>query len=228
VADWPQFRGPSEQGLVPDDVKLPLTWSDKEHVVWNTAIPGSDWSSPVVSQGKIYLTTAVSEGGSNDDPPTKDRSLRALCLDAASGKILWDNEVLLAKGRRRQPDPQEEQPRLPHPVLSGGKLFVHFGTHGTACLDLDGKLVWKVDTIHYSPVHGNGGSPVVVDNKLIFACDGPPDPFVVALDTATGQQVWKTPRKTEAKKLFSFCTPLLIGNGIDRELIIPGSGNLYA
>jgi len=227
-ADWPQFRGPTEQGQVPDDVKLPLTWSDKEHVVWNTAIPGLGWSSPVVDQGKIYLTTAVSEGGDNDAPPTVDRSLRALCLDATSGKILWDKEVFLQKGDDANRIHKKNSHASPTPVLSGGKLFVHFGTHGTACLDLDGKIIWKVDTIHYSPIHGNGGSPVVVDGKLIFACDGPPDPFVIALDIATGKQVWKTPRKTEAKRLFSFCTPLLIGNGVDRELIIPGSGNIHA
>ena len=227
-ADWPQFRGPSDQGEVPEGVKLPLTWSDKEHVTWRTAIPGLGWSSPIVHQGKVYLTTAVSARGHNDDPPSVDRSLRALCLEAASGKILWDKEVFTQKGDDANRIHKKNSFASPTPIVSGGKLFVHFGTHGTACLNLDGTIVWKIDTIHYSQIHGNGGSPIVVGDKLIFSCDGPPEPFVIALDVATGKQAWKTPRNTAATRKFSFCTPLLIGNGADQELVLPGSGNIFA
>lgn len=227
-ADWPQFRGPTGQGQAPDGAKLPLTWSTDENVVWKTAIPGLGWSSPVASDGKVYLTTAVAEDGSNDAPPTVDRSLRALCLDATSGAILWNKEVFLQKGSDANRIHKKNSHASPTPLLHGGKLFVHFGTHGTACLNLDGSIVWKVDTIHYAPVHGNGGSPIVVGNKLIFSCDGPPDPFVIALDVATGKEVWKTARNTDAMKKFSFCTPLLIGEGKTQELILPGSGNIFA
>lgn len=227
-ADWPQFRGPSQQGEVPAETKLPLTWSATEHVVWKAAIPGLGWSSPVVHQGKVFLSTAVSASGRQDDLPTVDRSLRALCLDAATGTILWDKEIFLQKGSDANRIHKKNSHASPTPLVHQDRVFFHFGPHGTACLELDGTLVWKVDSIQYSPVHGNGGSPVVAGDRLIFSCDGPPDPFVIALDIATGQQVWKTPRKTEATRKFSFCTPLLIGEGATQELILPGSGNIFA
>lgn len=227
-ADWSQFRGPGQQGEAPPAAKLPLTWSATEHVIWKTAVPGMGWSSPVVHDGKIFLSTAVSASGVQDDLPTIDRSLRALCLDAKTGKILWDQEVFLQKGSDANRIHKKNSHASPTPVVDGGRIFFHFGPHGTACLTPDGTVVWKVDSIRYAPVHGNGGSPVVAGDRLIFSCDGPPDPFVIALDTATGKEVWKTPRKTEATRKFSFCTPLLIGAGKDEELILPGSGNIFA
>ncbi len=227
-ADWPQFRGPTQQGEAPTEAKLPLTWSATEHVIWKTAIPGLGWSSPVIQSGKVYLTTAVSANGKNDDAPTVDRSLRALCLDAGSGQILWNNEIFLQKGTDANRIHKKNSHASPTPVVHDARIFVHYGPHGTACLNLNGSTAWKVDSISYTPVHGNGGSPIVVGDKLIFSCDGPPEPFVIALDVASGKQVWKTPRNTAATRKFSFCTPLLIGEGSSQELILPGSGNIFS
>ncbi len=227
-ADWPQFRGPTQQGQAPPEARLPLTWSATDHVVWRTAIPGLGWSSPIVRAGKVYLPTAVSASGQNDDAPTVDRSLRALCLDAVTGKILWDKEVFLQEGNEANGIHKKNSHASPTPVVHHDRLFVHFGPHGTACLDQDGAVVWKIDSISYTPVHGNGGSPVIVGDKLIFSCDGPPDPFVIALDVASGKQVWKTPRNSTATRKFSFCTPLLIGEGPSQELILPGSGHIFS
>src|SRR5437763_13508144 len=88
AGDWPEFRGPTGQGLVPDG-SLPVEWGQTKNVVWKRAIPGNGWSSPVVAGGRVYLTASVP---TNDDSPT-DQSLRALALDAATGKVLWDKEV---------------------------------------------------------------------------------------------------------------------------------------
>ncbi len=99
---------------------------------------------------------------------------------------------------------------------------------GTAALDLDGKIVWRQDSLKYSPVHGNGGSPVLVGDSLIFSCDGGSNPFLAALDAKTGQVKWKTPRKQEVSRTFSFCTPLLIDIGGVEELISPASGMVAA
>src|SRR5262249_47684004 len=87
-ADWPQFRGPSGDGHY-DGPKLPTEWGPDNNVAWKTAIAGKGWSSPIVSKGKVYLTTAV--------PQAKgDQSLRAVCVNADTGKIEWDNQVFLA------------------------------------------------------------------------------------------------------------------------------------
>jgi outer membrane protein assembly factor BamB len=99
---------------------------------------------------------------------------------------------------------------------------------GTAALDLSGKVIWKQTGIKYSPVHGNGGSPALVGDKLIFSCDGMADPFVVALDAKTGDIKWKTPRNTTAKKNFSFCTPLPIEIDGKTQVVLPGSGFVAA
>src|SRR5690242_15181094 len=81
---WPEFRGPTGQGHS-SAKNLPVEWSKDKNVAWKQAIPGAGWSSPVVADGRVYLTTAV--------PGDKDKaqSLRALCLDAATGKVIWDN-----------------------------------------------------------------------------------------------------------------------------------------
>ncbi len=211
--DWPQFRGPTGQGIsTAKDV--PVKWSATSNVAWKTAIPGKGWSSPVVADGKVYLTTA---GGG----PV---GLYAVCLDAATGKILWNTEVF-------QPDPkaartmhQKNSPASATPVVTADRLYVHFGHLGTAALDLTGKVLWTQQTLKYSPVHGNGCSPVLVDKELVFSCDGQSDPFLVALDAGTGKINWKTPRNTTVRKTFSFCTPLVIEVDGSREIISPCSG----
>jgi len=95
---------------------------------------------------------------------------------------------------------------------------------GTAALDLEGNVVWRQTSLDYPPVHGNGGSPAVLGDLLIFNCDGGENPFIVALDRATGEVRWKTARQTSAKKTFSFSTPLSIKVEGKVEVISPASG----
>lgn len=218
--DWPEFRGPTGQGIS-EAKDVPLKWSGSENIVWKTALPGSGWSSPVLVNGRLYLTTAVPrEMGSG-------LSLRALCLAAQDGKSLWSTEVFTpAEGSSIH---SKNGYASPTPLVSEGRIYVHFGHLGTACLDLDGKVLWRQTSLKYSPVHGNGGSPVLTGERLIFSCDGAVDPFVVALDRRTGEVRWKTPRHNEAvPKKFSFSTPLIITNAGQAELISPGSGGTYA
>ena len=214
--DWPQFRGPTGQGL--SNAKgMPVEWSATKNVAWKVEIPGQGWSSPVLSENKLYLTTAIGAIGG----PV---SLHALCLDAKDGTIVWDKEVF-------RPDPaavkaihKKNSPASATPIVTKDKLYVHFGHLGTAALDLSGKILWTQATLKYAPVHGNGGSPMLLDDKLIFSCDGGAAPFLVALDAGTGAVKWKTPRNTTAKRTFSFCTPLAIDVDGATQLIIPGSG----
>src|SRR5438132_10341344 len=84
--DWPEFRGPTGQGHYAGK-GLPIAWNTTKNVVWKTPIPGKGWSSPIVHQGRVYLTTAVRIDES------KDLSLEALCLEAANGNLLWRMEV---------------------------------------------------------------------------------------------------------------------------------------
>lgn len=215
--EWPQFRGPTGQGHSAA-TNLPITWNATTNVAWKAALPGNGWSSPVLSKGKLYLTSAVTA------PAGSEMTLRALCVDAADGRVLWDTEVF-------RPDPastavmhRKNSPASGTPVLSGDRLYVHFGHMGTAALDLAGQVIWRQTELKYPPVHGNGGSPALVGDVLIFSCDGKQDPFVVGLDAATGAVRWKTPRNSPAKRSFSFSTPLPIEVNGATQIIVPGSG----
>jgi len=215
--EWPQFRGPTGQGLSAA-VNVPTQWSADDNVAWKTEIPGKGWSSPVLSQGRLYLTTAVGEAKGTDV------SLRALCVDAAEGRILWGTEIFRPDSADAGTMHRKNSLASPSPIITGDRLYVHFGHMGTAALDLSGKVLWRQTELKYSPVHGTGGSPILVDGSLIFSCDGKEAPFLVALDAATGKVRWKTARDSIAKRQFSFSTPLVIQAGGATQVISPASG----
>jgi len=217
---WPEFRGPTGQGLSKSQ-KPPLEWSPSKNIRWKAALSGSGWSSPVVVDNRIYLTTAAPiDGGSP--------SLHVSCFDFANGKQVWDVEIFASNPGAATRIHQKNSDASPTPIVAGGRLFVHFGHLGTACLDLDGKVIWRNTSIKYSPVHGNGGSPVLVGDLLVFSCDGGSDPFLVALDAKTGVARWKTPRSVSAPKRFSFSTPLVIEVGGELQIVSPASGGVCA
>ena len=214
--EWPQFRGPTGQGI--SEAKgVPSEWSDTQHVAWKVEIPGKGWSSPVLSRGRLFLTTAVGEHATGV-------SLHALCLDAKDGRTLWDTEIFQPEPTAASAMHRKNSLASGTPIVTADRLYVHFGHMGTAALDLGGKIVWKQTELAYAPVHGNGGSPALVGDALVFSCDGASDPFVAALDAATGQVRWKTPRNTTAQKPFSFSTPLAITVGGATQVVLPGSG----
>jgi outer membrane protein assembly factor BamB len=218
AADWPEFRGPTGQGLAGDD-KLPQVWTAEKNVAWKQSIPGKGWSSPVIVDGKVYLTTAVPQvSGTNTD-----QKLEALCLDASNGKILWETPILVQDGAKAPRIHGKNSHASPTPIVSGKRVYVHFGHAGTACLTLDGDIIWKNTDLNYSPVHGNGGSPVLVDDLLIFSSDGSDKQFIVALESVTGKVKWQTERKTTAAKKFSFNTPLVITVKDQKQVISAGS-----
>jgi outer membrane protein assembly factor BamB len=217
ASDWPQFRGPNGNG-VSDATNVPIEWSTSENVAWKTPIPGEGWSSPVLADGKLYLTTAVA--GDDEDAI----SLRAICVDAANGQIVWNVEALSADPKTAAQVHTKNRRASSTPVVDNGRLFTHFGHMGTAALDLNGQVHWQQQKVTYSPVHGNGGSPALVDGLLVFSCDGAADPFVVALDQSSGDQRWRTPRNTPASKTFSFSTPIVIPVDGAQQVISAGSG----
>jgi outer membrane protein assembly factor BamB len=118
----------------------------------------------------------------------------------------------------------KNSPASATPVVTADRLYVHFGHMGTAALDLSGKVLWRQTSVTYPPVHGNGGSPVLVGGLLVFNCDGAKDPFVAALDAGSGEVRWKTPRDTPAKSKFSFSTPLVIEVEGRAQLVSAASG----
>ena len=206
--DWPQFRGPSGQGHS-SDAGLPLAWSESRNVVWKAPVPGRGWSSPVVAGGRVWLTTSISEKGA---------SLRAVAFDVASGREVVNVEVVRL-GNANLTNPKNSH-ASPTPVVEGDRVYVHFGAQGTAALTTSGEIVWKT-RFPYESQHGNGGSPVLYGDLLIFSCDGSPDAFVVALDKRTGKVRWKTSRRDPSDQAYS--TPLVIRVGDRDQLVSVGA-----
>ena len=196
--EWPGFRGPSGQGHSAE-VGLPLEWSESENVVWKTPVEGLGWSSPVVADGRLWLTSAVTDG------PQRGGSLRLLAFDVGTGERLVNAEVFKVDDSRA-PNPKNSL-ASPTPVVTGDRVYVHFGAYGTAALDMAGDIVWST-RFPYVSQHGNGGSPILFRDLLILSCDGYDQAFIVALDAETGEVRWKTTRDDPISQAYS--TPLLI------------------
>jgi outer membrane protein assembly factor BamB len=217
--DWTEFRGPTGQGRSTAE-NLPVEWSPSKNVVWRVDVPGHGWSSPIVHRGRVYMTTAVPQ----PDDPDVEQSLRALCLEAATGRRLWEVEVFQETADTSQSIHQKNSHASPTPLTDGRHLYVHFGTHGTACLTLDGEVVWKTQELEYDMRHGSGGSPVLADDTLVIACDGYDIAFVVGLDRRTGEIRWRRDRpEIDRYQSFSFGTPLAIEVAGRTQVVCPAS-----
>ncbi|MEX0979130.1 MAG: PQQ-binding-like beta-propeller repeat protein [Pirellulales bacterium] len=183
--NWPQFRGPHGDGMS-TATGLPLTWSESEHIVWKTAVHGKAWSSPVIWNDQIWMTTATPEG----------HELYAVCVDRASGKILHDVKVFDI------PEPQFcielNSYASCTPVVEDGRVYVHFGSPGTAALDTrSGKILWTRPDLVCDHFRGPASSPILYGNLLVVALDGFDYQYVVAFDKRSGETVWRRDRNIE-------------------------------
>jgi outer membrane protein assembly factor BamB len=205
--DWPQFRGPTGQGHS-REVGLPLEWSETRNVAWKIPVDGSGWSSPVVSNGRVWVTAARPAGRSSV-------SLRLLAYDVSNGHTVVDAEVF--KVSTSTPLNPKNSRASPTPIVDGDRVYVHFGPDGTAALTTAGAILWT-RKLSYEPQHGGGGSPALYRDLLIVNCDGNgAEAYVIALDARTGQTRWKKDRRRPSAQAYS--TPLIIQQG-DRDLAI--------
>ena len=221
---WPAFRGPGGDGTSAA-TDAPREWSQQENISWRTELPGEGWSSPVIGGGRVYVTAAIPRDGGKE---SEDLDLCLLVLDKTTGKLLRTIVVMRQTAERAPRAHAKNSHASPTPILSGDRIYVHFGYQGTACLSRDGKVLWTNRDLYFNPTHGNGGSPVLVQDRLVFTCDGDKQPSVVALDADTGSLIWQTPRPVSAKKTFSFCTPTIISVDGRQQIIAPGSDCVLA
>src|SRR3954465_3777231 len=191
LADWPEFRGPSGDGYVSahGDAKLiglPLHWSETNNIKWKTEIPYRGWSTPVIMNGQVWLTTATVDG----------HDFYAICVDEQTGKIRFNEKVFHSDN----PEPLGNGASMnsyatPSALIEPGRVYVHFGSFGTACLDSKtAKVLWKRDDLPCRHYRGPSSSPIFFENLLILTMDGVGLQCHVALDRKTGQTVLKTNR----------------------------------
>lgn len=185
LGNWTQFRGTELNGIA-DNNDYPLTWNDSLNVSWKTEIHGKGWSSPVVFNDQVWLTTARPDG----------KEMFAVCMDLNTGKILYDIKVF-------EPDSiyrihAVNSYATPTPVVEDGFVYVHFGRYGTACINTDnGHIEWKRIDLQCEHVQGPGASPVIFRDKLILHMEGIDVQYIIALDKRTGKTIWKTDRPNE-------------------------------
>jgi outer membrane protein assembly factor BamB len=207
-ADWPQFRGATGQGHSAER-GVPFEWAESRNVIWKSEVPGLGWSSPVVANGRVWLTTASED---------RSVSLRALAFDVATGRQIVNVEVFKLS-RTNEINPKNSR-ASPTPIVEGDRVYVHFGADGTAALTAAGEVLWRA-RFPYDSQHGNGGSPVLYRDLLILNCDGYDAAFVVALDKQTGKVRWKTSRRRPWSQAYS--TPLVIRVGERDQLVSIGA-----
>lgn len=240
--DWAQFRGPNGSGHA-QATDIPAQWSQDENVRWTIDVPGRGWSSPVVAGDELWMTTAIEIKAEGEEAeklletaripglvPYTSVELAAICVDRETGNI--KHQVVLFRLNEPPLINSLNSFASPTPVVDGKRVFVNFGTHGTACLDRStAEVVWKNQTNQLTHETGAGSSPIVVDDLLILHCDGIDHQYVVAMNKSTGENVWKTKRTGDLNPNDSlkkaFTTPALAQLDDQKVLISPGADWVY-
>lgn len=232
---WTQFLGSDGRGV--SEAVVPTRWSQGLNIDWRTELPGRGWSSPVVSNEKVYLTAAIplssgpsdnQEDGELEPGKNTEFELSLLIVDLKTGDLLERVPIMIQDDERPSRMHGKNSHASPTPIIRDDRIFVHFGYQGTACLSLDGEIIWVNRELYFPPTHGNGGSPVLVGDRLVFTCDGGEEPKVVALNSRTGEVAWSVLRTVDANKPFSFCTPAVISVKDKRLVVAPGSDGVLA
>ncbi len=195
---------------------MPVEWSETQNVAWKVPVSGG-WSSPVVAGGRVWVTAVTATRNKRGEESVI--SLRLIGLDAASGREAVNAEVF--KIDNPAAINIKNSRASPTPIVDGDRVYVHFGTDGTAALTTSGQLLWST-RLRYDAQHGNGGSPVLYRDLLIINCDGwGNEAYVVALDTQTGKARWRTSRRRPWSQAYS--TPLVIRVGDEDQLVSVGA-----
>ncbi len=229
--NWPQFRGAESRGLGTGK-DLPLTWSETENVRWKAEIPGSGWSSPIVWDHRVFLTTVENEGvtetpkkglyfgGERKNLPKTVHRWKVLCLDFDTGQILWDDEVGI--GIPRSTIHLKNTFASETPVTDGERVYFMFGNLGIFCYDLKGTLLWQKMLPARKTRYGWGtaASPVLHENRLYVINDNQETSRLTAYNAVTGEEVWKVDRDEKS----NWATPYIWNHSGRTEIVTPGTG----
>ena len=231
-SNWPQFLGPGGNNIS-TEVDLPVEWGDNKNMLWKFKVPGKGWSSPIVWEEKVFITTAYKDkkenlekegekenpdGAENRTRPDKDYRFEIYCLNKNTGELIWNETAYLGKPgiiTHRDNTYASETP-----VTDGKYLYVYFGMRGLFCYDMEGNKVWDKNIGIY-PTQSNWGtssSPILYKDLLILQFDNEENSQVLALDKKTGEEKWRTMRD----EISTWSTPYLWRNDVRVELVTGG------
>ena len=222
--DWPSFRGPYGNGFASDS-KAPIVWSAEQNILWKTALPRPGNGGPIVSAGRVFVTSAQDEHG-------RQRSL--FCLDAKSGNVLWVRTVEIDE---EMPTHETNPYCGSTPVCDGQRVFVWHGSAGLYCYDLQGKKLWVRDLGEFRHMWGYGTSPILYEDSVILH-SGPGKRIVLtAVNSATGERIWEQEepvsgdgeQRDDESPHGSWSTPSMVRVGDQHQLIVvmPTRVNAY-
>ena len=220
---WSQFRGHYGNGII-KSTSAPINWSENTNIDWKTPIHDRGWSSPVIWNDQIWMTTATKDGN----------KMYAICVNKLSGEIEHDIHVFDVKSP--QAITNENTYASPTPVVEEGRVYVHFGTYGTACISTkDGQILWKRRDLNCDHEIGAGpaSSPFIYNNFLIFNVDGRDVQYVIALNKETGKTAWKTNRSVDfsdvqVNQRKAYGTPFIIPRGNSNQMVSIGAKGVYS
>ncbi|MBL8233644.1 MAG: PQQ-binding-like beta-propeller repeat protein, partial [Bryobacterales bacterium] len=231
AADWPQWRGPTGDGIS-TETNVPIRWSSTENVAWKVPLPGLGSSTPVISGDRVFLTSQTGDGpfeGRSRDfegAATARRSgqnekVRFLvhAFDRKTGKELWRHAMDADGGL--QPVHVKHNLASPSCVTDGERVYAWFGTGQLIALDRNGKLLWSrhlgKEFGAFDVLWGHGSSATLYKDSLLLLCEHPPGAYLLSVDVRTGKNRWRVERGKERR---SYTTPFVIRAGDHDELII--------
>jgi outer membrane protein assembly factor BamB len=244
--NWTQFRGPHTDGVVRGK-PLPVEWSEQKNILWKVRVPGFAWSQPIIHGEKLFVTTAVAENepskrkldwspgvsgfslllagaGKNPDlpPPDVEYQWKLVCLDASTGKPLWEQTAKQAKPTFHIHPSNSYASETP--ATDGERVIASFGMAGLFCYDFDGNQLWTKEFGVYPTQMGwgTGSSPVVHDGRVFVQYDNDAESFLIALDAKTGDEIWRVPRDERS----NWATPFVWKNRQRTELIVAGGSKM--
>jgi outer membrane protein assembly factor BamB len=228
AADWPNWRGPSQNGST-DENNLPDSLTD---AAWSADLPGPSGATPIISNGKIFLSSMDS---------AKEGAFAAMCFDAKTGKQLWRKDI--ATDTERLP---RNNMATPSPVTDGKTVFFLYGSGHLAAFDYSGNRLWsrniQSEYGSLSIKYGYSSSPSLHEGKLYVLVMRRPwvyrgeesdktlDSFILAIDPQTGKNIWKIERKTDAKNesFDSYSTAVIFNHGKKAQLVTVGGDYVIA
>ena len=229
---WPQFRGAGARGIAEGDQLPPDRWSTKENVAWQRDIPGRGWSSPVVWGERIFLTTVVNTGeteeakkglyfgGERLKPPESVHQWHVLCLSLVSGDVLWQRQV--HEGTPNSSMHIKNSFASETAVTDGERVYFCFGNLGIYCFDLDGNEQWRRDLQPHMTRFGGGtaASPVLHEGRVYLCNHNEEQSYLLALDARSGSEIWRVARDEKS----NWATPYVWQHEGRTEIVTPGTG----
>lgn len=195
---------------------LPLTWSDEQGVAWQAALPGYGQSSPVVWRDRAFVTAV---GGAEKE------ELLVACVEVLNGRLLWKQTF---PSSLKQADSDYVSRAAPTPAVDAQRAYAFFESGDLLALDHDGKLLWQrkltADYGEFKGNHGIGSSLALFEDRVIVLIDHDGPSYLLAIDAATGKNVWKLDRPSK----ISWTSPI-VGNAAGRrQLVVSSSGTVEA